>query len=157
MSHTTTPNSSNVVNISVMAAARAVALRQAAMLRATAGMQVRTIRTAVPALSAGAVNNSGTSHWKIERALSVALVPLCLSPFVTGGGFTTDMMLAVALPIHNHMGMDVVLSDYVKPDSLMNASKALNWVVGCGTTAGLVYFNLNDVGICKGLAQFWAL
>lgn len=32
-------------------------------------------------------------------------------------------------------GMDVVLSDYVKPDSLMNASKALNWVVGCGTVS----------------------
>jgi succinate dehydrogenase hydrophobic anchor subunit len=30
-------------------------------------------------------------------------------------------------------GMDCVISDYVKPDSLMNAAKGLNWVVGVGT------------------------
>mmetsp|Transcript_36557 Transcript_36557/g.95696 ORF Transcript_36557/g.95696 Transcript_36557/m.95696 type:complete len:141 (+) Transcript_36557:44-466(+) len=137
-------------------AARMLTMRGGA-LRGLTGVPAQFLRTAAPAASAGAVDASGASHWKIERVLSVALVPLCLSPFVTGGGYATDMMLAVAVPVHNHMGMDVVLSDYVKPDSLMAATKALNWVVGAGTIGGLVYFNHNDVGICKGLAQLWAL
>lgn len=48
-------------------------------------------------------DTSGVSHWKIERMLSVGLIPLCLAPFVTGGGYMTDMALAIAVPVHNHM------------------------------------------------------
>ena len=53
--------------------------------------------------AAAAKDVAGSSHWKIERVISVALVPLCAAPFVTGGGYTTDMLLAIAVPVHNHM------------------------------------------------------
>eukprot|EP00041_Stephanoeca_diplocostata_P005748 m.67987 g.67987 ORF g.67987 m.67987 type:complete len:115 (+) comp15975_c0_seq1:352-696(+) len=93
---------------------------------------------------------------QIERYISVGLVGLLPAAAVMPCE-AIDMAIAVALPLHNHMGMEVVIMDYVKPDIVMNAAKVANWVLGVATTAGLVYFNLNDVGISKGIAQLWAL
>ena len=52
-------------------------------------------------------------HWIKERWLSVALIPLFPGAYMFPGP-VADTLLALALPIHNHMGIDVLLTDYVK-------------------------------------------
>lgn len=108
------------------------------------------------AAASGQVDNSGVSHWKTERMLSVGLLGL-IPAAIVAPGTGVDMAIAVLLPIHNHMGMDAIIIDYVKPRSLIPAVKAFNYTLGAGTIAGLTYFNLNDVGICEGMKMLWAL
>ena len=66
------------------------------------------------------------------------------------------MALAVAIPVHNHMGFDVVITDYLH-GAPNKAARAVNWGIGVATMAGLAYFNVNDVGICEGLRTLWAM
>jgi hypothetical protein len=100
-----------------------------------------------------AADAHGLSHWKAERALSVALVGLLPAAFLAPGPMV-DYGLAVLVPLHNYMcvtptvplssvpcacelflgpdhrchparGMDVVFTDYVAK-SLLGPAKALN-------------------------------
>lgn len=66
-------------------------------------------------------------------------------------------------------GMDAVIIDYV-PKALSGAAKGLSAVVHVATVVdgtwlvvnniskvgGLLYFNMNDVGICEGVKMLWA-
>eukprot|EP01147_Barroeca_monosierra_P000762 gene762-4052_t len=107
------------------------------------------------AMSRNTTDTSGLSHWKLERAVSVALVGLVPAAFVAPGPFV-DYSLAVAMPLHTYMGMDVVLTDYVR-DSLKPLAKFLNATIHTVTLGGLLYFNAHDVGVCEGLKMIWAL
>eukprot|EP00043_Microstomoeca_roanoka_P025363 m.8466 g.8466 ORF g.8466 m.8466 type:complete len:152 (-) comp5455_c0_seq1:219-674(-) len=100
-------------------------------------------------------DTSGLSHWKIERGLSVALVGLIPAAFITPGPFV-DYSLALAIPLHNYLGMDVVFTDYVK-DGFKPVAKFLNATVHILTVGSLLYFNAHDVGICEGLKTIWSL
>eukprot|EP00039_Didymoeca_costata_P018687 m.334550 g.334550 ORF g.334550 m.334550 type:complete len:148 (+) comp17381_c0_seq1:45-488(+) len=102
------------------------------------------------------IKASGKTHWVAERALSVGLLGL-LPAAVAFPGQAVDMAIAIALPVHNHMGMDIVITDYIHGAVAPKLCVALNWIVGGATMAGLVYFNINDVGITAGIGQLWAV
>lgn len=46
----------------------------------------------------------GSYHWDLERAASVALVPLIASQLAYGASPITDTLLGVVLPLHLHIG-----------------------------------------------------
>lgn len=66
------------------------------------------------------------------------------------------MLFTCRLPIHNHMGIDVLLTDYVK-GVLDPIAKAVNYSLMAATSGGLLYFNYTDMGICEAMAKLWAL
>ncbi|EDQ89625.1 uncharacterized protein MONBRDRAFT_32293 [Monosiga brevicollis MX1] len=116
----------------------------------------RQMRTSTPLQSvANPADTHGLSHWKVERLLSVALVPLIPAAFIAPGP-AVDYGLAVIVPIHNYLGMDAIITDYVA-HSLKGAVKGLNFVGHVATIGGLIYFNMNDVGICEGIKMLWSL
>lgn len=55
----------------------------------------------------------GVYHWDLERAVSIAIVPLLVTPFVAGTGIVpVDFGIGVLLPIHCHLGLMQVIRDY---------------------------------------------
>jgi succinate dehydrogenase (ubiquinone) membrane anchor subunit len=46
----------------------------------------------------------GSYHWDIERAASLALVPIIASQLTFGASPVTDVLLGVVLPLHLHIG-----------------------------------------------------
>ncbi|OBZ80122.1 Succinate dehydrogenase [ubiquinone] cytochrome b small subunit, mitochondrial [Choanephora cucurbitarum] len=46
----------------------------------------------------------GSYHWDIERAASIALVPIIGSQLAFGASPITDTLLGVVLPLHLHIG-----------------------------------------------------
>jgi succinate dehydrogenase (ubiquinone) membrane anchor subunit len=101
-------------------------------------------------------DKSGPGHWKTERILSAGLLAL-IPAAIFVPGTAVDMAIAIVLPVHNHMGMDGLFTDYVKPRKFLPAVYAVNRGVGVATVAGLTYFNLYDVGICEGMKMLWSL
>src|SRR5271154_3225519 len=54
----------------------------------------------------------GSYHWTFERALSVALVPLIVTPFVTGSSTPVlDALIGTSVVVHSHIGFDAVITD----------------------------------------------
>ncbi|KAI9034496.1 succinate dehydrogenase membrane anchor subunit [Hyaloraphidium curvatum] len=103
--------------------------------------------------------SSGSYHWDAERLLSVATAALCLAPAVTGAGNPmVDFGLAFAVPLHTHMGFDVVLTDYVPYRKFGSLYTVLAWGLK-GLTAVVIYgayqFNTNDVGITELAKRVW--
>ena len=46
----------------------------------------------------------GSYHWDVERAASVALVPLFAGQFAFGASPILDTFFGILLPIHLHIG-----------------------------------------------------
>lgn len=46
----------------------------------------------------------------------------------------------LALPIHNHMGMETVLTDYVHGETLPKVAKVANYIVGASTVSHCAQF-----------------
>jgi hypothetical protein len=46
----------------------------------------------------------GSYHWDVERAATVALVPIIATQLTVGASPVTDVLLGVVLPIHLHIG-----------------------------------------------------
>ncbi|ODV80556.1 membrane anchor subunit of succinate dehydrogenase [Suhomyces tanzawaensis NRRL Y-17324] len=56
----------------------------------------------------------GGYHWSYERAISVALVPLVMTPFVAGVDYPLiDAVCSVALLFHCHVGLKACIIDYI--------------------------------------------
>jgi succinate dehydrogenase (ubiquinone) membrane anchor subunit len=66
-----------------------------------------------------------------------------------------DMAIAVVLPLHNYYGMGQIITDYVHGSVTNGAANGLNLLMGVGAASGMIYFNLNDVGVTEGIKQFW--
>lgn len=69
---------------------------------------------------------------QLERALSVAVLGL-VPAAVFAPSLPTDMAIATLLPLHNHLGMNVVITDYVHHPTMLSIANILNVVVGVAT------------------------
>jgi succinate dehydrogenase (ubiquinone) membrane anchor subunit len=124
-------------------------------------MQTMSLRTGLTAreekapLFDGGADDSGKSHWIKERWLSVVLIPLFPLTYAFPGAIS-DYALAILVPVHNHMGLEVFLTDYAK-GALLPIAKYGNYALGAATIGGLCYFNFTDIGICAAMAKLWAL
>lgn len=59
-----------------------------------------------------------------------------------------------------YRGIEAIVIDYVRPilfgPLIPKISLILCYILSAATLGGLLYFNYNDVGITKGIQQFWA-
>ena len=100
----------------------------------------------------------GSTHWMLERAVSVALLP-ALSIGIYSPNMICNGLLAMLLPLHCHWGIEQVITDYLparRAGTFVNGlAKALLYA-GTGLTVfGLFRYNTNDLGIGEGIKLIW--
>uniref|UniRef100_A0A6M2DI86 Succinate dehydrogenase [ubiquinone] cytochrome b small subunit n=1 Tax=Xenopsylla cheopis TaxID=163159 RepID=A0A6M2DI86_XENCH len=139
----------------VIANTRSVLLREAPCLQKPL---VRNISLTRPVRAAACADH--TPIWKAERLLSAALlgvIPLAL--FFPN--FWLDSLMAIALVAHSHWGLEACVTDYVRPIIFGTTIPKLAHigliVLSVLTLAGLLCFNMNDIGISRAIRRFWSI
>lgn len=120
------------------------------------GTTVRNFAVSPVRCSAGA---SHVTLWNAERALSLALlgvIPVGLMfPSQVG-----DTLMAVSIVMHQHWGLEAIVTDYVRPilfgTTVPKLAHGLLLIVSAATLGGLFYFNYNDIGIAGFVRKIWA-
>ncbi|KAJ3344390.1 membrane anchor subunit of succinate dehydrogenase, Sdh4 [Entophlyctis luteolus] len=100
----------------------------------------------------------GSYHWNAERALSVVTVPLIASAVFAGPLPLVDFGLGIVLPLHTHMGFDVMIQDYIPYRSFGVINTILTWGLRIATGVvlyGCFVFNTTDVGITAFVKRLW--
>ncbi|KAI9274232.1 CybS-domain-containing protein [Sporodiniella umbellata] len=114
---------------------------------------------AVPVTAHKADRLHGSYHWNIERAASVALVPLIATQLTYGASPITDTLLGVVLPVHLHIGWDACITDYFNARKSVFLNKLMTgtlWVSTTGVLVGCYQFNTNDIGLTEFISKIWA-
>eukprot|EP00053_Salpingoeca_punica_P003541 m.43699 g.43699 ORF g.43699 m.43699 type:complete len:149 (-) comp12250_c0_seq1:288-734(-) len=143
--------------LSCVSAAASAAQRVTVPTISAAVRQLHSAPNALSASTAAEVNKpSAVGHWKAERILSVGLVSLVPIAYAFPCQ-AVDMAIATALPLHNYWGMGQIITDYVHGDATKIAANGLNLAMCTGSCAGMIYFNLNDVGVVEAIKQLWHL
>ena len=96
-------------------------------------------------------------YHKVNLAL-LGATPVALATSSTPLSFPVDMGLAVMFPLHGHIGMNYVLTDYVPKmfgKSALGPARAIMAGVTGVTVLGLVKLNLQGPGITGALKSFW--
>jgi len=100
--------------------------------------------------------------WTIERAVSLAQIPICIVPFMMTNPVTDAVFCTLAV-LHSHWGIEAIVVDYIRP-SLFNGSTvipniavSLVWALSAFTLGALYYFNYTDVGIINAIKMLWRL
>jgi succinate dehydrogenase (ubiquinone) membrane anchor subunit len=93
----------------------------------------------------------GSYHWTFERALSVALIPLVVTPFVTGSSAPVlDALIGTSVVLHSHIGFDAMITDYIPRRHYPNTYTVFTWGLRAATIVvliGIYEFQVNDVGM----------
>ncbi|CAK7567443.1 MAG: membrane anchor subunit of succinate dehydrogenase, Sdh4 [Sporothrix epigloea] len=101
----------------------------------------------------------GSYHWTFERLIAAAIVPLSVAPFAAGSLHpTSDAIFCGLLLIHTHLGLQVLVTDYIPKKRFPGARKAFTWGLNAATALvglGLYEFETNDVGITELVSQLW--
>ncbi|KAJ3183613.1 membrane anchor subunit of succinate dehydrogenase, Sdh4 [Gaertneriomyces sp. JEL0708] len=100
----------------------------------------------------------GSYHWDLERALAVATVPLLIAPFIVGSNPYVDLGLGVVIPLHTHMGFQVIVDDYLpkrRTPILYRVSTGLVYGATGLVLYGCYQFNTNDIGITEFVKRLW--
>ena len=101
----------------------------------------------------------GSYHWQLERILSVAVLPLCVIPLVTGPSKTVDFLLGFLMPLHCHLGFGQIITDYFNKRKIGSMGSGLLvatlYAATALTTYGLYQFNTNDIGITEFVKRLW--
>ncbi|GAN07170.1 TIM22 inner membrane protein import complex anchor subunit Tim18 [Mucor ambiguus] len=101
----------------------------------------------------------GSYHWDLERAASLALVPIIASQLAYGASPVTDVLLGVVLPVHLHIGWDACITDYFNARKSVFLNKLMTgtlWVSTTGVLVGCYQFNTNDIGLTEFISKLWA-
>ncbi|CAL5227432.1 g10395 [Coccomyxa viridis] len=90
-----------------------------------------------------------------NHAFLAGAVPLAaLSPKDTTFGKAVDLALGVAIPVHSHIAINSVLSDYV-PKSVLGVTRWGALATTGIALAGLLKLNLQGPGITETVKQLW--
>jgi len=109
------------------------------------------------------MSSEGHDHvrlWTMERILSGALVPLIPMALIMPCA-PLDYMVAFALTVHSHWGIEALVLDYVRPsvfgEVIPKIAMGLVYGLSAMTLGGLFYFIYSDVGIANAIRMFWKL
>lgn len=92
-------------------------------------------------------------YHKVNLGLLIATpVAVITSPSVLSHGL--DLALGVGIPLHAHIGMNAVITDYVPKSVKGPARAALLGVTGL-TVIGLTYLNISGPGITESIKALW--
>ncbi|XP_044263646.1 succinate dehydrogenase [ubiquinone] cytochrome b small subunit, mitochondrial [Tribolium madens] len=98
--------------------------------------------------------------WPMEKALSLSMIAL-VPAAIAMPNIVFDNLLAVASVIHFHWGLEAVVVDYARPivvgNILPKLALGLLYLISATTLGGLIYYNINDIGIGKTIRKFWAI
>lgn len=107
-------------------------------------------------------NEQGYAHgaylWSMERASSLALVPLISSQFVYGAHPITDGLLGVVLPYHIYLGFESCIVDYIPKREYPRMHKVANWSLASTTALvmwGAYEFNTNEIGMTEFIQRLF--
>ena len=101
-------------------------------------------------------------HWRIQRLTAIMLIPLCLWFIFTLAGMTNMchavvsawikaplnslmlIVLVIALFYHAHLGLQVVIEDYIGNEKLRNCAILVSLIVmaGAGLISGLAVLKI---------------
>ena len=95
-------------------------------------------------------------HYSTLATLGLTPLAFLLSP--SSFCFPVDLALGVVFPVHAHIGMNYVITDYI-PKLFGNAARGPSRIIMCGitglTTLGLVKLNVEGPGITGALKALW--
>lgn len=97
-------------------------------------------------------------YHKVNNSLLV-LAPCALILSPSPYAFPVDLALGIALPLHGHIGMNSVLTDYMPKfglgDGFVKFSRILMLGVTVTTTVGLFRLNTEGPGVTGALKKLW--
>ncbi|KAK9760048.1 membrane anchor subunit of succinate dehydrogenase, Sdh4 [Basidiobolus ranarum] len=100
----------------------------------------------------------GSMHWNIERALSIALIPLTFYPMIYGSQPIVDYSLGIILPAHCHFGFQAIITDYLPHRKTPIFNIASSWALRAATALtlyGCYELNSNGDGISETIKKLW--
>ncbi|KAL7753450.1 membrane anchor subunit of succinate dehydrogenase, Sdh4 [Sorochytrium milnesiophthora] len=138
--------------------ARSVALARTPLIR----QQLRLASTSPTETVSGSPDPPsklhGSTHWTYERAVSAALLPVTGYALVAGGHPVNDALLGVLVPLHCHIGVDAIFTDYFHKRKYPVFSHVTTWGLRV-VTAAVMYacykINTTDVGLTETVARVW--
>lgn len=107
--------------------------------------------------------NMSSDHgklWTLEKLLSLALLGIVPAAFICPN-FILDNLLAVAVVLHFHWGLEGAVIDYARPiilgPVLPKLAILLLYVVSISTLGALIYYNNTSIGIGETFRKFWTI
>jgi succinate dehydrogenase (ubiquinone) membrane anchor subunit len=96
----------------------------------------------------------GTKFYHLSNTALLVAAPLALFLSPSPLTFPVDLFLGVAFPVHGHIGINYIISDYVP-----RASRPLARYVLLGATTvtllGLLKLNLSGPGLTETFKSLW--
>ena len=96
-------------------------------------------------------------HHKINLAV-LGLAPICIATSQSPLQLPFDLLLGLALPMHGHIGMNLVATDYVGKFLGKGAVAPFRFGMAAFTgitILGLAKLNLSGPGITETVKSFW--
>ena len=92
---------------------------------------------------------------KMYHASSFALAGLVPAAAIAPGGQAAiDLALGVAMPVHSHVAMNFIISDYV-PKAARGPTRLAMLALTAATTVGLFRLNARGEGITRTVKSLW--
>ena len=97
---------------------------------------------------------------QIYHKINIGLLVATPAALLIGGPLQMplDLALGLALPVHGHIGMNMVLTDYAKKiagKGAIGPSRMALAVLTGTTMLGLLKLNLTGPGITESVKSFW--
>lgn len=115
------------------------------------------LAAALPIVAADTVGSMLALHHKINYAL-IGMFPLALLTSPSAATLPFDLAFGIVLPIHSHIAMNMVITDYAKKlggkGAILPSRYAMLAFTGA-TLLGLLKLNLSGPGITETVKSFW--
>ena len=97
---------------------------------------------------------------QIYHKINMGLIAVTPAALFIGGPLQMplDLALGIALPVHGHIGMNMVITDYAKKiggKGAIGPSRIALAVLTGTTMLGLLKLNLTGPGITQSVKSFW--
>jgi len=112
----------------------------------------RAASTAQPAVASKGGDIYQKDYYHLSSIGLVTLIPVALLLSPSAWNFPVDIALGFLLPFHGHLGMQLVLSDYVYGKRWAHI---LLWLVTVLAALGLLRLNLSGPGISESVKLLW--
>uniref|UniRef100_A0A7S0KM59 Succinate dehydrogenase [ubiquinone] cytochrome b small subunit n=1 Tax=Ostreococcus mediterraneus TaxID=1486918 RepID=A0A7S0KM59_9CHLO len=99
--------------------------------------------------------DSGRAMMKIYHGSSFALAGLVpAAAMLPGGSLPIDVALGVALPVHSHIALNFIISDYC-PKAMRGPTRAATLALTVATLVGLFQLNTKGEGVTRAVKSLW--
>ncbi|CAM9507171.1 unnamed protein product [Scytosiphon promiscuus] len=96
----------------------------------------------------------GTKLYHAVNMVILAGVPAAVATSPSALTMPLDIVLGIAMPLHAHIGMNYVISDYV-PKASRKAARGAMLAASIVAALGLLKLNLTGAGLTETLKATW--